>query len=140
MAAENLKSKVSSAFTMRGLLLRAEASKYLSTVLRSVNEVELEDVIDSIIYGVEKQPCTFVKTILSQGHMTPLPLFVSPVYWAYDYTLRLYPLPDVIVIADKHDPFSISNTECLTINPGSFPRSVFLFKVYYPSNKAAEDR
>ncbi|KAM4014324.1 DNA polymerase epsilon subunit 2-like [Anomaloglossus baeobatrachus] len=84
-------------------------------------------------------PNHFVKTILSQGHMTPLPLFVSPVYWAYDYTLRLYPLPDVIVIADKYDPFSISNTECLTINPGSFPRSGFSFKVYYPSNKTAED-
>ncbi|CAJ0953394.1 unnamed protein product [Ranitomeya imitator] len=85
-------------------------------------------------------PNHFVKTILSQGHLTPLPLFVSPVYWAYDYTLRLYPLPDLIVIADKYDPFSISNTECLTINPGSFPRSGFSFKVYYPSNKTAEDR
>nr|DBA14529.1 TPA: hypothetical protein GDO54_005484 [Pyxicephalus adspersus] len=59
----------------------------------------------------------FVKTILSQGHLTPLPLFVSPVYWAYDYALRLYPLPDVVVIADKYDPFTITNTECLTINP-----------------------
>ncbi|XP_056401308.1 DNA polymerase epsilon subunit 2 [Hyla sarda] len=84
-------------------------------------------------------PNHFVKTILSQGHLTPLPLFVSPVYWAYDYTLRLYPLPDLVVVADKYDPFSISNTECLTINPGSFPRSGFSFKVYYPSNKTAED-
>ncbi|KAG8561457.1 hypothetical protein GDO81_015356 [Engystomops pustulosus] len=84
-------------------------------------------------------PNHFVKTILSQGHLTPLPLFVSPVYWAYDYTLRLYPLPDLVVIADKYDPFSILNTECLTINPGSFPRSGFSFKVYYPSNKTAED-
>lgn len=84
-------------------------------------------------------PSHFVKTILSQGHLTPLPLFVSPVYWAYDYALRLYPLPDVVVIADKYDPFSITNTECLTINPGSFPRSGFAFKVYYPSSKTAED-
>lgn len=59
----------------------------------------------------------FVKTILSQGHLTPLPLYVSPVFWAYDYALRIYPVPDVIVFADKYDPFNISNTDCLCINP-----------------------
>ncbi|XP_053240512.1 DNA polymerase epsilon subunit 2 isoform X3 [Podarcis raffonei] len=81
----------------------------------------------------------FVKTILSQGHLTPLPLNVSPVYWAYDYTLRTYPLPDLIVFADKYDPFTVTNTDCLCINPGSFPRSGFSFKVFYPSNKTVED-
>uniref|UniRef100_A0A670Y1Q0 DNA polymerase II subunit 2 n=1 Tax=Pseudonaja textilis TaxID=8673 RepID=A0A670Y1Q0_PSETE len=62
-------------------------------------------------------PNHFVKTILSQGHLTPLPLNVSPVYWAYDYTLRTYPLPDLIVFADKYDPFTVTNTDCLCINP-----------------------
>ncbi|XP_057200751.1 DNA polymerase epsilon subunit 2 isoform X3 [Triplophysa rosa] len=85
-------------------------------------------------------PSHFVKTILSQGHLTPLPLYVCPVYWAYDHTLRVYPVPDVIIFADKYDPFNISNTDCLCINPGSFPRSGFSFKVYYPSNRTAEDR
>ncbi|XP_008309347.1 DNA polymerase epsilon subunit 2 [Cynoglossus semilaevis] len=84
-------------------------------------------------------PNHFVKTILSQGHLTPLPLYVSPVFWAYDYSLRVYPVPDVIVFADKYDPFSITNTDCLCLNPGSFPRSGFTFKVYYPSNKTVED-
>ncbi|KAM6273543.1 DNA polymerase epsilon subunit 2 isoform 2-T2 [Porphyrio hochstetteri] len=84
-------------------------------------------------------PSHFVKTLLSQGHLTPLPLYVSPVYWAYDYTLRIYPLPDMLVIADKYDPFTVTNTDCLCINPGSFPRSGFSFKVFYPSNKAVED-
>ncbi|XP_036398745.1 DNA polymerase epsilon subunit 2 [Megalops cyprinoides] len=84
-------------------------------------------------------PNHFVKTILSQGHLTPLPLYVSPVFWAYDYALRVYPVPDVIVFADKYDPFNISNTDCLCINPGSFPRSGFTFKVYYPSNRTVED-
>ncbi|KAL0602529.1 DNA polymerase epsilon subunit 2 [Plecturocebus cupreus] len=85
-------------------------------------------------------PNHFVKTILSQGHLTPLPLYVCPVYWAYDYALRVYPLPDLLVIADKYDPFTVTNTECLCINPGSFPRSGFSFKVFYPSNKTIEDR
>ncbi|KFW76731.1 DNA polymerase epsilon subunit 2, partial [Manacus vitellinus] len=84
-------------------------------------------------------PNHFVKTILSQGHLTPLPLYVSPVYWAYDYSLRVYPVPDVLVVADKHDPFTVTHTDCLCINPGSFPRSGFSFKVFYPSNKTVED-
>ncbi|KAG1952316.1 DNA polymerase epsilon subunit [Pimephales promelas] len=84
-------------------------------------------------------PSHFVKTILSQGHLTPLPLYVCPVYWAYDYALHVYPVPDVIVFADKYDPFNVSNTDCLCINPGSFPKSGFSFKVYYPSNRTVED-
>ncbi|XP_043088331.1 DNA polymerase epsilon subunit 2 [Puntigrus tetrazona] len=84
-------------------------------------------------------PSHFVKTVLSQGHLTPLPLYVSPVYWPYDHTLRVYPVPDVIVFADKYDPFNVCNTDCLCINPGSFPRSGFSFKVYYPSNRSVED-
>lgn len=84
-------------------------------------------------------PNHFVKTLLSQGHLTPLPLYVSPVYWAYDYTLRVYPVPDLLVIADKYDPFTVTNTGCLCINPGSFPRSGFSFKVFYPSSKTVED-
>uniref|UniRef100_H2MC41 DNA polymerase epsilon subunit n=1 Tax=Oryzias latipes TaxID=8090 RepID=H2MC41_ORYLA len=84
-------------------------------------------------------PNHFVKTILSQGHLTPLPLYVSPVFWAYDYSLRVYPVPDVVVFADKYDPFTITNTDCLSVNPGSFPKSGFTFKVYYPSNKTVED-
>ncbi|NXY56640.1 DPOE2 polymerase, partial [Callaeas wilsoni] len=84
-------------------------------------------------------PNHFVKTILSQGHLTPLPLYVSPVFWAYDYSLRVYPVPDVLVIADKHDPFTVTSSDCLCINPGSFPRSGFSFKVFYPSNKTVED-
>ncbi|RMB98500.1 hypothetical protein DUI87_24714 [Hirundo rustica rustica] len=84
-------------------------------------------------------PNHFVKTILSQGHLSPLPLYVSPVFWAYDYSLRVYPVPDVLVTADKHDPFTVTNTDCLCINPGSFPRSGFSFKVFYPSNKTVED-
>ncbi|XP_068608394.1 DNA polymerase epsilon subunit 2 [Brachionichthys hirsutus] len=84
-------------------------------------------------------PNHFVKTILSQGHLTPLPLYVSPVFWAFDYSLRVYPVPDVIIFADKYDPFNITNTDCLCINPGSFTRSGFTFKVYYPSNRTVED-
>uniref|UniRef100_A0A674IMJ6 DNA polymerase epsilon subunit n=1 Tax=Terrapene triunguis TaxID=2587831 RepID=A0A674IMJ6_9SAUR len=106
-----------------------------------------EDLVNKMCRNCVRFPSTnldipnhFVKTILSQGHLTPLPLYVSPVFWAYDYTLRVYPVPDLIVTADKYDPFTVTNTDCLCINPGSFPRSGFSFKVFYPSNKTVEDR
>uniref|UniRef100_A0A670HJR7 DNA polymerase epsilon subunit n=1 Tax=Podarcis muralis TaxID=64176 RepID=A0A670HJR7_PODMU len=79
----------------------------------------------------------FVKTILSQGHLTPLPLNVSPVYWSYDYTLRTYPLPDLIVFADKYDPFTVTNTDCLCINP---VRSYLSIHPFLPSVSMMKNR
>jgi DNA polymerase epsilon subunit 2 len=81
----------------------------------------------------------FVKTILSQSHLSPLPLHSCPVYWMYDHTLRLYPLPDVVVIGDKCNPFTVTSTDCTVINPGSFPRNGFEFKVYIPKTGEVED-
>ena len=87
----------------------------------------------------ESVPMHYVKTIQSQAHFCPLPLHVRPIYWAYDSALRVYPLPDLIVCADKYDPYSIENNGCTILNPGSFPRSEFSFKVYWPSTKEVED-
>jgi len=72
-----------------------------------------------------------VKTILSQGHLTPLPLYVCPVFWAYDYALRVYPVPDVIVFADKYDPFSITNADCLCINPVRYTLAFYITNFLY---------
>ena len=69
----------------------------------------------------------FAKTILCQGHLCPLPLHVAPVYWPYDHSLRLYPLPDLVVCADKYDSFSVSQTDCTIINPVSFYLLYFHF-------------
>ncbi|KAH9505546.1 DNA polymerase epsilon subunit 2 [Bulinus truncatus] len=84
-------------------------------------------------------PMHFAKSIISQAHLCPLPLHVCPVYWAYDSSLRLYPLPDVIVTADKFDPFSTTAVGTTVINPGSFLRTDFGFKVYYPASKQVQD-
>ncbi|KAL4238277.1 DNA polymerase epsilon subunit 2 [Mactra antiquata] len=64
-------------------------------------------------------PTHFTKTVICQGHLTPLPLHVSPVYWSHDNSLRLYPLPDLIICADKHDPFHSSSADCTVMNPVS---------------------
>lgn len=59
----------------------------------------------------------FAKTLISQGHLCPLPLHVCPVYWPYDNGLRLYPLPDLVVCADKFDPFHTTAADCTVMNP-----------------------
>ncbi|KAJ8874034.1 hypothetical protein PR048_024874 [Dryococelus australis] len=81
----------------------------------------------------------FAKTILCQAHLTPLPLSVCPLYWAFDTALQLYPLPDVIVVADTFNAFNSSYMGCIVTNPGSFPKSEFSFKVYIPTSRQIED-
>lgn len=84
-------------------------------------------------------PLHFVKTIASAGHLCPLAIHVAPVYWDYDHSLGLYPLPDLAVVADKYDPFTLAEKECLFTNPGSFSRNNFSFQVYIPSSRTVED-
>lgn len=84
-------------------------------------------------------PAQFVKTILSQGHLCPLPLIARPVYWGFDNALRLYPLPDLVVCADKYDPYNIENSDSIVMNPGSFSRSKFCFNVYWPASREVEE-
>ncbi|XP_033639912.1 DNA polymerase epsilon subunit 2-like isoform X2 [Asterias rubens] len=84
-------------------------------------------------------PNHFVKTVVCQSHLCPLPLHASPIYWSYDNAMRLYPLPDLVVFGDKYDPFTISNANCKCTNTGSFSKSGYGFKVYYPHTKEIED-
>ena len=81
----------------------------------------------------------FTKTLISQGHLAPLPLHTCPVYWDFDRSMYLYPLPDLVVIADKFDPFQQQMMQCNVINPGSFGKNDFAFKTYFPKSKKIED-
>lgn len=40
-------------------------------------------------------------TLLQQSHLCPVPLESQPVFWNYDHALHLYPIPDVLVLADR---------------------------------------
>ena len=84
-------------------------------------------------------PTHFAKTIFSQGHLCPLPLHARPTYWDFDHALQLYPLPDLVVIGDKCDPFTVTSGETTITNTGSFVRSDFEFKVYIPASGQVED-
>ena len=81
----------------------------------------------------------FAKTITCQAHLTPLPLHMCPVYWDYDRSLSLYPLPDLVITADKFEPFTAESSGCKVVNPGTFAKHDFTFKTYIPGTKSVED-
>eukprot|EP00040_Diaphanoeca_grandis_P015010 m.76332 g.76332 ORF g.76332 m.76332 type:complete len:567 (-) comp24885_c0_seq1:21-1721(-) len=73
-----------------------------------------------------------VKTVVDQAHLLPLPLHIAPIYWEYDHALRLYPLPDLLVLADKFDTYRDVYSGTTAFNPGSFVTTDFSFIVYSP--------
>ena len=77
----------------------------------------------------------------SQAHLCPLPLTTRPRYWAYDYVMRLYPLPDTVcmmavtnadvsmkfIITERSWTSTFMTTEVLVSERIFFP--LFLYKV-----------
>lgn len=84
-------------------------------------------------------PDHLTKTLLSQCTLSPLTLGVQPIYWQHADALSLYPMPDLVVVADHFQPYTRSYQDCQVVNPGSFPRTEYSFKVYIPSSKTVED-
>lgn len=64
--------------------------------------------------------CRLVKTILDQGHLLPVPNV--PVYWNFDSALRLYPLPDALILGGDAPTKAFHEVYggCHVIHPGSF--------------------
>ena len=107
----------------------------------------------------EKLSEDLAKTLICQAHLSPLPLHVVPIYWNYDHVMRLYPLPDLVVVADKQRAYTHTHSDCTVMSPvcfiiilfkifflikllfikGSFSFDNFGFKVYVPSTKQIED-
>ncbi|XP_053597166.1 DNA polymerase epsilon subunit 2 [Microplitis demolitor] len=81
----------------------------------------------------------YARSIICQSHLAPMSLPVVPVYWKYDHALQLYPSPDLIVAADQFQAYSTSYTDCKVINPGTFLRNNFSFKVYKPGTDEIEE-
>ena len=85
-------------------------------------------------------PSHFGRTLVSQGHLAPLPQHICPCYWDYDRSLYIYPVPDLVVIGDKFDPFTTEPIQdCKILNPGSFAKNAFSFKTYVPKTRQIED-
>lgn len=76
-----------------------------------------------------------VRTILDQGHL--LPVARVPIYWNYDHALRLYPLPDALVMggsthSDDHKELYERYENCDSIHPGSFSKNG-TYVIYSPA-------
>jgi len=93
----------------------------------------------SIKLPSDNLPMHLCQTLVSQAHLSPLPVYMTPVYWSYDFTLHLYPLPDLIVICDKFKSMTDTIADCVVTNPGSFAINKYCFKVYLPATKEIED-
>jgi len=78
------------------------------------------------------------KTLLAQAHLCPLPFTSRPILWDHDSALRLYPCPDLLVLADQHEMSSGVHDECQVANPGPF-HTDFSFLCYYPARWRSED-
>ncbi|EAU84870.2 epsilon DNA polymerase [Coprinopsis cinerea okayama7 len=78
-------------------------------------------------------------TILDQTHLSPLSLHIQPTLSDYDHAMRLYPLPTVLVLADKYDRFKMTYTGCHVFNPGSFVGKTLSWSAYKPSEINSEE-
>jgi DNA polymerase epsilon subunit 2 len=78
-----------------------------------------------------------VKTLIDQAHLSPLTMEKRPIYWNYDHALRLYPLPDVLVLADCVDQYEWPYEGVKALNPGTFAHD-YSFVVYFPAQDKAE--
>ncbi|KAJ2815920.1 DNA-directed DNA polymerase epsilon, subunit B, partial [Coemansia erecta] len=79
-----------------------------------------------------------VRTVVDEGHLCPLPQRIRPVYWAYNHAMRIYPVPDLLVLADRFDAYSINYEGCHCINPGSFSSGDLSFFMYYPVSRTSQ--
>ncbi|CAI5449471.1 unnamed protein product [Caenorhabditis angaria] len=85
-------------------------------------------------------PSRFARSVLSQAHLCPLPMHISPVIPDWSHALALNPLPDILITADRFESFTenVAGSGCIVTNPGSFSRSNFGFQVYYPQQRKVE--
>ncbi|KAF9485264.1 DNA polymerase epsilon, subunit B [Pholiota conissans] len=80
-----------------------------------------------------------VQSILDQSHLSPLTVDIQPVLSDYDHSLRLYPLPTTLILADKYDSYKVTYTGCHVFNPGSFIGKALTFSTYTPAEVNSEE-
>ncbi|KIP10726.1 hypothetical protein PHLGIDRAFT_22162 [Phlebiopsis gigantea 11061_1 CR5-6] len=77
--------------------------------------------------------------ILDQSHLVPLTTSIQPTLPEFDHTLRLYPLPTALVLADKYDRYQMTYEGCHVFNPSSFLGNSFGFSAYIPARRESEE-
>ena len=75
---------------------------------------------------------------MAQAYLNPFPVHISPTFWTYAHSLHIYPLPTLLVLGDRQEPFEIIENECNCVNPGVFATNDFQFQVYFPAMRKCE--
>lgn len=76
-----------------------------------------------------------VKTLLDQSHLCPL--FNRSIYWNFDHCMYLWPIPDVMILADKYEQYEHKYDDTVCFNPGSFATD-FSFVSFRPFDKSID--
>ncbi|KAG0207905.1 DNA polymerase epsilon subunit 2 [Mortierella sp. GBA30] len=104
-----------------------------------------EDILNRLLRNCIVPPCAdvviqkqLVRTMIDGAHLCPLPLTTRQVSWAHDHALRLYPVPDALILADKFEAYNFKYQKCHCMNPGSFPTSDYSWMVYYPASRRSD--
>lgn len=84
----------------------------------------------------ERMFITLAQTLLQQSHLSPVPLGFQPIYWQYDQSLSLYPVPHLLVLADSTPSDTTAFEGCHVLNPGSFADKTFA--AYIPADELVE--
>lgn len=105
------------------------------TVRLKGDENELQGETSKNIVDLKKY---LVSTVLDQAHLCPLPAWARPILWEFDHTLRLYPMPSALILADKFQRYELTYEGCHVFNPSSFREGNFCWTTYYPANGKAE--
>ncbi|KDN43322.1 hypothetical protein K437DRAFT_225693 [Tilletiaria anomala UBC 951] len=107
-------------------------ARMLRNVVQIKDEQQEEEGVDLRKY--------LVSTILDQAHLCPLPQQVRPIAWDFDHTLRLYPMPTALILADKYDRFDLTYETCKVFSPGSFRGTEYGWSTFYFSSNSVERR
>ncbi|KAF8592440.1 epsilon DNA polymerase [Ramaria rubella] len=79
-----------------------------------------------------------VQSIIDQCHLSPLTTQIQPTLNEYEHSLRLYPMPNSLVLADKYERYELTYEGCHVFNPGSFLGTSYGFSTYYPATGKSE--
>jgi len=102
-----------------------------------IKKMQRHCVVSPSLSGTKDVSEQLVQTILDQAHLCPLPMQVKPIIWDLDHSLRLSPLPHLLVLADHAEQYCYTSEGCIAVNPGSFS-SDCSFLVYRPADKTVE--
>lgn len=76
-----------------------------------------------------------LKSFLDQSTLSPFSISNQTVLWDSDHSLSLYPIPDVLIVAERQNCYEFAYEDCKCANPGSFPSSEGSFLLYSPAQK-----